>query len=124
MHRERNLNPDRSAESLEARLRALPSPPVPADLEGRLLAAVPAPRPVTRRRWAVWVGIMGALAAACLLAVLAWLGRDGKTPGSNPATAPAARQETPRTPDDSDNVAAWQKARRGLGVAGMPAFAW
>ena len=34
-------NSDRSLESLKARLRALPQPPVPRDLESRLLASVP-----------------------------------------------------------------------------------
>jgi len=39
------MPPERSEkpgpESLEARLRRLPSPPVPADLESKLLAAIP-----------------------------------------------------------------------------------
>ena len=72
MHPQKRPGPDRSPEGLEARLRALPPPPVPAELEARLLAAIPAPR----RRRPIWAGVVGVLAAACLLAALAWRGRD------------------------------------------------
>jgi len=78
MHPERRPNAGRSPESLEARLRALPQPPVPADLEARLLATIPAAILIPQRRWGVWVGALGALAAACLVVVLAWPGRDDK----------------------------------------------
>src|SRR5260370_22901790 len=76
-------NSDQSLESLEARLRALPPPPVPGDLETRLLSAIPAEMPTweqgsgSRRRWMVWVGLAGALAAACWLIVLSWPRSDG-----------------------------------------------
>jgi hypothetical protein len=88
MHHEEQPNSGAPLESLKARLRALPPPPIPADLEGRLLAAIPASIPARadvdpprsyrsfRPRPAVWVGFVGALAAACLLAALAWHGRD------------------------------------------------
>src|SRR5438093_12334554 len=90
------MPPERSEkpgpESLEGRLRRLPPPPVPADLEARLLAAIPAgvssraesgiasaPRvlpaltqPGSPGRWVRWAGGVSALAAACLLIVLAW----------------------------------------------------
>lgn len=70
-------NSDRSLESLEARLRALPPPPVPGDLETRLLSAVPAEISIWEdgsggRRWLVWAGLASALAAACLLIALCW----------------------------------------------------
>ena len=51
---QRRPNSGRSPESLEARLRALPQPPVPGDLEARILAAIPVkvsnnlPRPDAR----------------------------------------------------------------------------
>jgi hypothetical protein len=109
----------RPADSLEAQLRALPPPPVPDGLEARLLAAIPAPRPAPRRRWAVWVGVAGA-AAACLLAVLAWLGRDGKNPGPRPEPPERALEAPTRPPD----AFAWWLARRDLDEAETPPFAW
>src|SRR5437868_3399685 len=121
MHPERRPNPDRSAESLEARLRALPRPPVPADLEARLLAAIPATMPIPRRRGAVWVG---ALAAACLLIVLIWRGHGGRDPVPNPGTNESARKVPPPSLDDSARMAPWLKARRDLDGAEMPTFTW
>src|SRR5262249_55626403 len=120
MHSERRPNPDRSPEALEARLRALPQPPVPAGLEARLLAAIPAAPPAPRRRWAVWVGLAGALAAACLLAVLAWPRRDGRGPDPSAPGPPV----TPRPPDASDRLAAWREARRVLDGAEPSPFTW
>ena len=77
-------NSDQSLESLEARLRALPPPAVPGDLEARLLSAIPAEMPhgeqmpnSRRRRWVVWASLAGALAAACLLIVLSWPRNNG-----------------------------------------------
>lgn len=52
---------------LEARLRALPQPGVPADLERRLLADIPRHRPIASRRWLAASGVCGILMAACLL---------------------------------------------------------
>jgi hypothetical protein len=124
MHPERRPNPERSPEALEARLRALPPPPVPAGLEARLLAAIPVATPVPRRRRAVWVGAAGALAAACLLAVLAWPGRDGENPFPSPPTSAAPRQVTPRPPDDSAGLAARLEARRVLDGAELSPFTW
>jgi hypothetical protein len=109
----------RPADSLEARLRALPPPPVPEGLGARLLAAIPSQPPAPRRRWAVWVGVAGA-AAACLLAALAWLGRDGKGPAPRPEPPERALEAPIRPPDG----AAWWLARRDLDEAETPAFAW
>jgi hypothetical protein len=96
---------------------------VPADLEARLLATVPAQLPVPRRRWAVWVGAAGALAAACLLAVLAWLGRDGKGPAPRPEAPQRVIAATPRPPKGPDGTA-WWVARRDLDEAETPTFTW
>jgi hypothetical protein len=93
---------------------------VPAGLEARLLAAVPVATPAPRRRWGVWAGVVGAVAAACLLAALAWPKRDGKSPEP---IVPAA-QVTPRPPDDSANIAALLKARRDLDEAETTPFTW
>jgi hypothetical protein len=126
MHSEQRPNPDRSPEALEARLHALPQPPVPAGLETRLLAAIPAKLPSPRRSWAVRVGVAGVL-AACLLAFLAWLGRDGKGPvPRSPSTEPeiTSLPATPRPPDDNAGVAVWLETRRVLEGGEPPAFAW
>lgn len=120
MHPERRPSPDRSPEPLEARLRALPQPPVPPGLEARLLATVPAAMPAPRRRWGVWVGMAGALAAACLLAALAWPERDGQGPG--PETNATSPPVTPRTPDAAG--VASLGARRNPDGAETTIFTW
>src|SRR5262245_35332806 len=122
MHPQGHPNPDRSPEALEARLRALPQPPVPADLEARLLAAIPAGR--VRGRWAVWVGVVGAVAAACLLAVLAWPGRTGKVPAPHPEPGEAAHKAPSQPAEEPVSIAAWRESRRVLDGADIPPFTW
>jgi hypothetical protein len=117
-------NSDRPREALEARLRALPQPPVPADLEARLLATIPAAVPGPRRHPAVWVGVGGALAAACLLAVLAWSGRDGERPVPSPPTSASALQAPSRPPDGAAGLPVWLEARRNPDGPDMPPFTW
>jgi hypothetical protein len=124
MHPEKLPNRGRSPDSLEARLRALPLPAVPADLEARLLATVPAELPITHRRWAVWVGLGSALVAACLLAVLAWPKGDGKAPVLPPEKRELTHQVPPAPPDDSDRLSAWRLTRRILDGAEPPPFTW
>jgi hypothetical protein len=117
-------NADQSSELLEARLRALPQPPVPAGLEARLLAAITADRPTPRRRWAGWVGVAGAVAAACLLAVLAWPRREARDPAPRPPANGIAHQVAPRSPADAADLTAWRETRRILDGAEMPPFTW
>jgi hypothetical protein len=150
MHPERSPNADRSTEWLEARLRALPQPAVPEDLESRLLATIPADAVIVRRRWvmpAVWAGVAGPLAAACLLAVLNWPRRDGTDRGTRsrldksvqqsvaiarPKSTESANAQSARGAmppkfdlgDDSASIAAWRETRRVLEGAEMPAFSW
>ncbi|HEV3167577.1 MAG TPA: hypothetical protein VGZ22_26470 [Isosphaeraceae bacterium] len=124
MYSERRPNPDRSPESLEARLRALAQPPIPADLEARLLATIPAEMPIPQRRRAVWVGLAGAAAAACLLTLLAWPRGDGKNPAPRPGPIGSAHQSTARPPRDLARIAAWQETRVGLDGAEVPPFIW
>jgi hypothetical protein len=116
-------NADQSPELLEARLRALPQPPVPAGLEARLLAAIPADRPTQRRRWAGRVGV-AAMAAACVLAVLAWPRREAKGPVPSPPPGDIVHQAAPRPPADAADLTAWRETRRVLDGAEMPPFSW
>jgi len=124
MPTERRPNPNRSLESLEASLRAWPQPSVPADLEARLLAAVPAELPIAPRHWAFWASVVCASAAACLLAFFTWPGRDGKNPAPTPPTNESAHQVAPRPPDDNDRIAAWRQYRRVLDGGELPTFNW
>ena len=133
---ERRPNPERSPDSLEARLRALPKPPIPTNLEGRLLATIPAEMPIpqaprsargregrARGRWAVWAGVVGALAAACLLVFLAWPRRDGTPPDPSPGKTQSTHKDTPPL-DDSASIAVLLKARRGLDEPQTATFTW
>jgi hypothetical protein len=122
MQSERRPNPDRSAEALEARLRGLPPPPIPAGLEARLLAVIPAARR-TSPRLAVRVLLVGALAAACLLVVLAWQSRGRRVPDPSPAKQHSAQRVIPRPLDNDASIAAWQ-SRQVLDDPKMPPFAW
>jgi hypothetical protein len=120
MHPERRPNPDRSADPLADWLRALPPPPVPAELEARLLTSIPACRPAPRRRWAVWLGAAGVLAAACLLALL-WMRDAG--PGTRDETAPP-NLAVSRPSKESAGVATWLASRRVPDEAATPSFTW
>jgi hypothetical protein len=97
----------------------LPQPAVPADLEARLLAAIPAARSMPSRRWAIWVV---ALAAACVLIALVWRGRDGgRGTVPNDPTSSSDRQVTPRLPERRDRR---PDADREPDLVTMPAFVW
>lgn len=123
MNPERRPNPDRPAEPLGARLRALPRPAVPDGLEARLLAAIPADRPAPRRR-AVRAGAAVALVAAGVLAVLGWPRHDGADPVPVPEQSESVPRVTPLPSDDSDGVPASWPARRLLGDTDPPSFNW
>jgi hypothetical protein len=124
MHSDSRSNPSRSSESLEARLRALPRPVVPADLEDRLIAAIPAQIPLVRPRWAVWGGVAGTLAAACVLAFLAWPRTPGIMPAPSPPSQGAVHEVASRPPDDDASLAAWPLARRLPEGAETLTFRW
>ena len=120
MHPDRRLNPDRSPEALERSLRALPQPPVPADLEARLLASIPAAMPVSRRRWVVWMGVAGAVAAACLVAVVSWHAINDKSLPEMVIVTPVPL----KVPLDAGGIASWRVARGVIDASDLPAFAW
>jgi hypothetical protein len=128
---------DRSSESLEARLRALPPPPVPVDLEARILAAIPAEPPnkmprvargFGRRPLAAWAGAAAVVVAVALLAVLLRRGPDTEknTPNvvSNTQNTKAARQVKTQQPGYALGVTSWLRARRDLDPAESPLFIW
>lgn len=118
MHVERR--PDRSPEVLETRLRALPPPALPVDLKARLLARIPMRRPILWRRAAV----VGALAAACLLAVVAWPKRDdSQRLTGRPDSAPS-RQANARPKDDGGRVAVRAEIPGVREGPQLPPFTW
>jgi hypothetical protein len=85
------------------------------------------PREPSRRRWgrwAVWAGVSGPLAAACLVFLLAWpwRGSNEVIPSSvrNQPVQPALSQQR----DGTAGLAALLVLRRTLNDTEMPAFAW
>jgi len=130
-------NSDRSPEELESRLRALPPPPVPSDLEARLLAAIPPEsscenpgwtRPPRSRRPAVWLRAGLALAASCLVAVLIWPDSGEKITDPRLPTSldesQSAHLVAPQRLGESPNITPWLEVHQGLDGGDMPSFAW
>jgi hypothetical protein len=100
-----------------------------AELDGALFVEVrsqqgPLPAALGRRggRWAVWGGLVGAAAAACWLAVLAWPGRNVEDPIPIPPRSTSVRPVPVRPPDASAGLTAWREARLVLEGAEPPAF--
>jgi hypothetical protein len=92
-----------------------------AELDGELLSA-PIVRPRRSRRWAVWCGVAGALAAACVLAILAWPRKGVKDPLPSPRANEMA-QHGNGAPADSDNLATWRQSRQAIEDAEV-SFRW
>jgi hypothetical protein len=115
------LNLDPSQRAIEARLRALPDPPIPAGLEGRLLAAIPtpvamrgsSPRVAARQGWWAVASTVAALTAVGLLAVFSWHEGNEK---QVTAAAPAA--------DEFTGIVLSPVDRRILQGAGVSTFHW
>src|SRR6516162_8581255 len=133
----RRLTSDQTLESLEARLRALPEPPVSNDLETRILAAIPAQasgempgwaRARRHRRLAICAGASLAIAAMCLLAVRFLPDRDNEDTiphlVANPETTGVARPVSPRLASESRRILPWFKAQRDGDETEVPSFAW
>jgi hypothetical protein len=69
------------------------------------------------KRFGLWLGVAGALAAACLLAVLLLRGKGGKEPGVVPAVPAIVHR-------GFDRLAATRLARLDLDEAELPSFTW
>jgi hypothetical protein len=137
MRPQKRQNSDPFLESLEARLRAMSPPPVPGDLEARLLADIPLDfsraRPgrgwnSRRRRLAIWAGGVAAIAAACLAAFLLWPATESKLtglqPGAKPPLRDSAYQVTAQPPGEQGNSTPWLEFRQGLEGSEKPTFTW
>src|SRR5262249_50731730 len=121
MQHERSDKP----ESLEARLRRLPAPPVPADLEARLLARIPARVPIRSRRWIWWTGALSALAAACfLIGILSHKGDRQKSGQKNNGFAADGSENSIARSSSQDKVSARLQAQRDPDLLKLPPFTW
>ena len=87
-------------------------------------SSLPQPFGRRRRRWAVWGVAVGTLAAACLLAILAWPWRDTKNQGSRPPINRSGNGVAHRPADVSHDVTSLLVVRRDLDEAAMPGFVW
>ena len=99
-----------------------PRPEYVADLRALILDRLGPPRTdrLSRTRWLVVSG----LAAACLVAVLAWPRGGGKNPVPGSSGQPSSDPITLRPRQDAARVAAWGTVRRDLNLSEMPAFSW
>jgi len=87
---------DATLESLEAELRALPQLEVPAGLQAKLLAAIPArPGGVLRPRRVAWLVGLGALGVAAALLVTMSLWSDVQSPRQQPGLPSAVGSTSP-----------------------------
>jgi hypothetical protein len=102
--------------------RVEPRPEHVADLGALILDRLGPPRTdrPSRTRWLVVSG----LAAACLLAVVAWPRGDGNGPVSDPPGPQSSDQTALRSRQDPAGLAAWRNVRRSLDMSEMPAFSW
>jgi hypothetical protein len=124
MRSDKRPDPDRSREALEARLRALPQPPVPAHLEALLLTTVPGARPISSRRRAGWAIVLGLASAACLMALLAWPAHHGKDHPTISVPGGPAQPDIRRLAFESTSIAALREDPRLLDEEKLPAYAW
>ena len=99
-----------------------PRPEHVADLRALIRDRLGPPRTErpSRTPWLVASG----LAAACLVAVLAWPRGDGKNPVPGVSGLQSSDPITHRPGQDPTGLAAWGNVRRGLNLSEMPAFSW
>jgi len=135
MHSEEDPKPDPSLEALAARLRALPEPPVPANLEARLLAAIASGQPARvspviaedsasrRQAWLAVAGTVLALAMVGLLAIFVWQGRGDNGLVSVTDAAPA-EQNSISAADEWTGIALSPIDQRILSASNVSSFRW
>jgi hypothetical protein len=101
-----------------------------AELDGALIQEIlgePSDCPARlgrHRLWAVWGAAVGTVAAAGLLAVLAWPRRDTKNPGSNPTISQTGKEVAHQPSHVSPDVTSLLEARGDLDESAMPRFDW
>ena len=122
---------DRFPESLEARLRSLTPPPVPGDLEARILAAIPVVTPHVRnlslRRRPLLAVASIASVAACFLVVFVLQSLQHPIGGvQDPVlvVTPDGNQSEQVQTGESLNIVARLEDRRGLNELELPMFSW
>jgi hypothetical protein len=76
------------------------------------------------RRWAAWVSAIGILAAACLLAMLAWPRHDTTHPVSNAPASQNGNEVAHQSSGVPRDLTPLLVPRRALDVAEMPRFVW
>jgi hypothetical protein len=123
--------PDRPDEDMDLLARLVsesgdpqvePRPEHVAGLRARLLDRLGPPR--SARPWRTRLLIGSGLAAACILAVLAWSRRHVNHPVASRDASQSAPQVTHRPPDDSSRNAALPEVRRGLDGMENVTFNW
>jgi hypothetical protein len=92
------------------------------DMRKHLPGGFRSQRPLTTLRRSV--GVVGGLAAAGVVALFIWPGRDGKNPVASPPTNESAHQVAPQPPVTNDRIASWRQYRRVLDGEEMPTFTW
>jgi hypothetical protein len=124
MHSNRRPDPNRSPEALEARLRALPQPRIPAALKARLLATAPPVKPLPRERWAARAVVLAVTSAAGVMIVLNWRPQHEGELLRSPAASEPRRHDIERPSFESTSIASLRTDHRLLDEQNPPAFTW
>jgi hypothetical protein len=86
--------------------------------------SLPVPPRIGRRQRSVWVGVAGALAAACVLALLAWSRRENQLPPPGNRVVERGHQTAPRPSDEFARIPPWSEVRRIVDGAEPSTFRW
>jgi hypothetical protein len=93
------------------------------EIDGAVAEVLARPRRA-RRRLALWAVLGGAVAAACVFAVLAWPRKDVKSVVPGPRGNEIAVTNNPGLPDGSADLAAWRESRQAVEQPEPPVFRW